>query len=99
MWNVLVSTAIVSLLYITLYNAAIEEEVTHGIFNLNKDPNLCCYWFKRTFSDLFEQRPGDHALLTYTDMKTGQKGLEFDSEMQKVLNHLKEARMPAKYVG
>jgi len=32
-------------------------------------------------------------------MTLGRKGLEFDVEALKTLNHLKEARMPAKYVG
>ena len=77
-----------------------EEEVTAGIFNLKENPNLSCLWFKRTFSDLMEQRPSsDAALSAYTDLAVGKKGLEFDMEANKTLNHLKEARMPAKYVG
>ena len=64
------------------------------------DPTHSCLWFKRTFVDLIEQRAsGDQALASYTDLIEGKRGLEFDSETMKTLNHLKEARMPAKYVG
>lgn len=41
----------------------------------------------------------DPALCTYSDLTVGQKGLEFDVEAMKTLNHLKEARMTAKYIG
>ena len=78
----------------------LEEEVTVGIFNLKENPNKSCLWFKRIFSDLMEQRPtADSALHLYTDLMMGRKGLEFDMETIKILNHLKEARMPAKYIG
>ena len=77
-----------------------EEEVTAGIFNLKENPNQYCLWFKRIFSDLMEQRPtADSALCIYTDLTMGRKGLGFDMETMKILNHLKEARMPAKYIG
>ena len=47
-----------------------------------------------------EQRPAsDSALYIYTDLTVGRKGLEFDMEAMKTLNHLKEARMTAKYIG
>ena len=47
-----------------------------------------------------EQRPtADSALCIYTDLIMGRKGVEFDLETMKTLNHLKEARMPAKYIG
>ena len=47
-----------------------------------------------------EQRPtADSALSIYADLTMGRKGLEFDVETMKTLNHLKEARMPAKYIG
>lgn len=49
---------------------------------------------------MMDQRPNtDSALDTYTDLTMGRKGIEFDLEASKTLNHLKEARMPAKYVG
>ena len=32
-------------------------------------------------------------------MAPGKRGLEFDQECLKTLNHLKEARLPAKYIG
>lgn len=80
-------------------SAVIEEEVTCGIFNLKRDPNQCCFWFKRTFTDLLEQRMSDIALPKYTDVTPGRRGMEFDMEAMKTLNHLKEARMPAKYAG
>ena len=74
--------------------------MTSGIFNLSGDPNQCCFWFKRTFTDLVEQKPAsDPAVSIFTDVTPGKRGLEFDSESMKTLNHLKEARMPAKYVG
>ena len=41
----------------------------------------------------------DAALPKYTDMAPGRRGMEFDMEAMKTLNHLKEARMPAKYAG
>ncbi|XP_064391895.1 NACHT domain- and WD repeat-containing protein 1-like isoform X1 [Halichondria panicea] len=80
--------------------SVIEEEVCLGIFNMTKDPNQSCLWLKRTFTDLQEQRPsGDRMLAAYTDLVEGKRGAEFDQETLKILNHLKEARMPAKYVG
>ena len=67
---------------------------------MKENPNQYCLWFKRTFTDLMEQRPSsDLALHVYADLMMGRKGLEFDMEAMKTLNHLKEARMPAKYVG
>lgn len=82
------------------YHAVIEEEISLGIFQTTRDPNQTCVWLKRTFTDLQEQRPSaDTALATYTDLTEGKRGLEFDQDTLKILNHLKEARMPAKYVG
>lgn len=81
---------------------AIEEEVTQGIFNSTVNPNMKCLWFKRTFTDLYNQWPGggDSSVLAwYSDIVPGRRGLEFDSESLKSLNYLKEARMTAKYVG
>ena len=79
---------------------AVEQEVSYGIFNLKQNPNFTCFWIKRTFTDLLEQNPlNDTALVTYTDLTSGKRGLEFDSETMKALNHLKEARLPAKYIG
>ena len=78
---------------------ASEAEITAGLFQLKADPNHCCLWSKRTFTDLLEQRASDPALSQFCDLVTGQRGLEFDSEALKSLNHLKEARMPAKYIG
>lgn len=65
------------------------------------NPNQCCLWFKRIFTDLLEQRlaTDSASLKTYTDITTGKRGLEFDTENMKSLNHLKEARLPAKYIG
>ena len=81
-------------------DTVLEEEVTAGIFNLKENPNQCCLWFKRIFTDLLEQRPtADSNLCIYTDLIMGRKGMEFDMETMKTLNHLKEARMPAKYIG
>ncbi len=80
--------------------AVIEEEVCLGIFNMTQDPNQSCLWLKRTFTDLQDQRPsGNRVLASYTDLVEGQRGAEIDQETLKILNHLKEARMPAKYVG
>lgn len=81
------------------WSPASEGEVSAGLFQLKSDPNQCCLWSKRNFSDLLEQKPGDPALSLFCDLVTGQKGLEFDSEALKSLNHLKEAKMPAKYIG
>ena len=78
---------------------ASEAEITTGLFQLKADPNHCCLWSKRTFTDLLEQRASDPALSQFCDLVTGQRGLEFDGEALKSLNHLKEARMPAKYIG
>lgn len=78
---------------------ATEAEVTVGIFTLKGDPNNFCFWFKRTFTDLLEQKPSDHALPNFTDLTMGKRGLEFDLETMKTLSHLREARMPAKYLG
>lgn len=66
---------------------------------MKQNPNQCCFWFKRVFTDLLDQRPSDTSLATYADMTHGRRGVEFDSESLKSLNHLKEARLPAKYVG
>ena len=76
-----------------------EREITAGLFQLKADPNHCCLWSKRTFSDLLEQKPSDPALSLFCDLVVGQRGLGFDIEALKSLNHLKEARMPAKYIG
>ena len=76
-----------------------EEEVTVGLFQLKADPNHCCLWSRRTFTDLLEQKADDPALALFCDLVPGKKGLEFDGEALKSLNHLKEARMPAKYIG
>jgi len=85
---------------ISIITAAVEEEVTCGVFDCTGNPNLTCFWFKRVFTDLFEQRTNSEpSLLTFTDMMTGRRGLEFDSENLKMLNQLKEARLPAKYIG
>lgn len=79
--------------------AAIEEEITCGIFSLKQNPNQCCFWFKRVFTDLLDQKPSDSSLATYADMTLGKRGMEFDTENLKILNILKEARLPAKYIG
>ena len=76
-----------------------EEEVSVGIFQLKADPNRCCLWSKRTFTDLLDQKPHYPAIPLFTDVTMGNKGLEFDIEAIKSLNHLKEARLPAKYIG
>ena len=70
-----------------------------GIFQLKADPNHCCVWSKRTFTNLLEQKPNDPALTLFSDLVVGQRGQEFDAEAMKSLNHLKEARMTAKYIG
>ena len=85
--------------HIYFINVATEEEVTVGIFNLKTDPNQCCFWLKRTFTDLPEQRMDDPAVACFTDIVAGKRGPEFDLEAAKTLNHLREARMPAKYIG
>lgn len=59
-----------------------------------------CFWFKRVFSDLYDQRPNtDIALPQFSDIVEGKRGLEFDTETIKSLNYLKEARLSAKYIG
>ena len=78
---------------------ATEGEVSVGIFQLKADPNHCCLWSKRTFTDLLDQKSHDPALPLFTDVTMGKKGVEFDVEAMKSLNHLKEARMTAKYIG
>ena len=79
---------------------ASEAEVTAGIFQLRADPNQCCLWSKRTFTNLLEQRPaGEPALELFCDLVGGRRGPEFDTEALKSLNYLKEAKMPAKYIG
>lgn len=70
-----------------------------GVFQLKADPNCCCVWSKRVITDLHDQKPGDLALPLFTDLTLSKKGLEFDVDAVKSLNHLKEARMPAKYIG
>ena len=57
---------------------ATEEEVAAGIFNLKTDPNQCCFWSKRTFGDLMDQKTNDPSLATYTDMTLGKRGVDFD---------------------
>lgn len=84
---------------VNLLCTAVEEEITSGIFSLRQNPNRCCFWFKRVFTDLLDQRPSDPSLETYADMTQGRRGIEFDSDTLKVLNSLKEARLPAKYIG
>ena len=81
------------------YSTASEADITAGIFQLKADPNHRCLWSKRTFTDLLEQKPEDLALSQFCDLVAGRRGLEFDDEALKSLNHLKEARMPAKYIG
>ena len=77
-----------------------EEEITAGIFNSKRNPSKSCFWFKRTFTDIYDQRPSaDSALSQYSDVTVGRKGLEFDIESVKALNYLKEAKLPAKYIG
>ena len=77
-----------------------EEEITVGIFNSKRNPSKSCFWFKRIFTDIYDQRPSaDSALSQYSDVTVGRKGLEFDIESVKALNYLKEARLPAKYIG
>lgn len=85
--------------FICALTAAIEEEITCGIFSLKQNPNQCCFWFKRVFTDLLDQKPSDSSLETYADMTLGKRGMEFDTENLKILNILKEARLPAKYIG
>ena len=51
------------------------------------------------FTDLLEQKTSDPALTTHSDISPGKRGPEFDPESLKALNHLKEARLPAKYIG
>lgn len=51
------------------------------------------------FTDLFDQRTTDSSLRTFADMSMGKRGMEFDSENMKILNQLKEAKLPAKYIG
>jgi hypothetical protein len=80
-------------------HTAVEEEVTCGVFRLKKNPNQCCFWFKRVFTDLLDQRLSDPSIANYADMTLGRRGVEFDTESVRVLNHLKEARLPAKYIG
>ena len=41
----------------------------------------------------------DPSTALYCDVTTGRRGLEFDSETVKLMNYLKEARMPGKYTG
>ena len=82
-----------------MFTAAIEEEISCGIFDLKENPNQSCFWFKRVFTDLFDQYTTDYSLSTFTDMVVGNRGAEFDFENVKSLNHLKEAILPAKDTG
>ena len=82
------------------FHVVSEDEVNKGILNCGDNPNRNCLWFKRTFTDLYNQRPAaDSTLQCYSDIVPGRRGAEFDQEVLKALNYLKEARMPAKYVG
>lgn len=103
MWAGLIVLSIHCNFNIHLLFLATEDEITHGIFNCKTDPNNKCLWFKRTFTDLYDQWVGgaDTAALTqHSDIVPGRRGgLEFDSESLKSLNYLKEARMTAKYIG
>jgi len=56
-----------------------------------------CLWFKRVFTNLYAVNKKDPARHVYLDTiwDTG----ELDSDAQKSLNHLKETRMTAKYIG
>ncbi len=85
-------------LFLPFYSAT-EEEISLGIFSAQGDPNETSFWLKRTFTDLLEQKPSDVALPTFADLTLGKRGLEFDVDSAKTLNHLKEAKMPATYVG
>lgn len=82
-----------------LVNSATEGEIATGIFNLKTDPNKSCFWSKRTFTDLPEQQASDSAMACFSDVTMGRRGLEFDVEATRTLNHLREARLPAKYIG
>lgn len=77
-----------------------EEEITVAIFNSKQNPSKSCFWFKRVFTDIYDQRPSaDSAVSQYSDVIVGRRGVEFDTESVKALNYLKEARLPAKYIG
>jgi hypothetical protein len=76
-----------------------EDEISCGILNYKGDQNLC-YWFKRVFTDIYEQRPqADLALIKYSDVVEGKNGLEFDAETCKMLNYLRQARLATKPSG
>ena len=83
-----------------MYITVSENEISAGVFNCKTDVNKTCFWFKRVFADLYDQRPGcDTALAEYSDISEGKRGPEFDPECTKLLNYLKEARLSAKYIG
>ena len=86
-------------LFFTIFLVS-EDEITLGIFNCPKNTNTSCVWFRRTFTDLYDHKPSiDSSLANYSDVTVGRRGLEFDSETIKLLNYLKEAKLPAKYIG
>ncbi|XP_065903262.1 NACHT domain- and WD repeat-containing protein 1-like isoform X2 [Dysidea avara] len=78
-------------------NSVLEDEIVQGVFHSPGDPNKHCLWFKRVFTNLYAVNKKDPARHVYLDTvwETG----ELDNDAQKNLNHLKETRMTAKYIG
>jgi len=83
-------------LYYFIY-VVLEDEIVQGVFHSPGDPNKQCLWFKRVFTNLYALNKKDPARHVYLDTiwNTG----ELDHDAQKSLNHLKETRMTAKYIG
>ena len=75
----------------------LEDEIVQGVFYSPGDPNKHCVWFKRTFTDLYAVNIRDPARKVFLDILWN--SLELDSDAMKSLNHLKETRMTAKYIG
>lgn len=75
----------------------IEDEIVQGVFHSPGDPNKQCAWFKRTFTDLYAVNMRDTARDVFLDILWNSR--ELDGDALKSLNHLKETRMTAKYIG
>ena len=79
------------------FRVVLEDEIVQGVFYSPGDPNKHCAWFKRTFTDLYAVSIRDPARQVFLDILWNSS--ELDSDALKSLNHLKETRMTAKYIG
>lgn len=75
----------------------LEDEIVQGVFYSPGDPSKHCAWFKRTFTNLYAVNIRDPARHVFLDVLWDSK--ELDGDALKSLNHLKETRMTAKYIG